>query len=92
MEKYNKHDVLSLEELYTKLRPWDNSVNFNLYTGELTTVCSCGCKDFNKNGYFYSSVGKFQRYKCTNCGAEARDRRNTLNKEKKASLKIKVNR
>ena len=31
MEKYNKHDVLALEELYTKLIPWDSSVNFTLY-------------------------------------------------------------
>lgn len=71
MSKYNKYDVLSLEELYTKLIPWDNSVNFNIYSK--VPVCSCGSKEFNKNGYFYSSTGRFQRYSCKKCGSEFRD-------------------
>lgn len=74
MERYNKHDVLSLEELYTKLIPWDNAVNFAVYTGE-AMVCSCGSRDFIRNGFFYSSVGKYQRYACSKCGAEHRNRK-----------------
>lgn len=73
MAKYNKLDVLSLEELYNKLIPWDNSVNFNLYTNDV--VCSCGSKEFTKNGHFYAASGKYQRYSCKKCGSEFRDRR-----------------
>lgn len=87
MEKYNKYDVLALEELYTKLIPWDNSIDFNLYTDHNTHICKCGSKDLVKNGYSYTNTGKFNRYKCKDCGAETRDRVSLFSKEKKASLK-----
>lgn len=89
MEKYNKFDVLSLEELYHKLQPWDNSINPNLYTDNLTLVCSCGSGRIGKNGFSYTSVGKFQRFTCRDCGAEVKGRTNLFSKEKKASLKSK---
>lgn len=88
MEKYNKHDVLSLEELYQKLIPWDNSVNFNLYTDSTDHVCKCGSKSFIKNGFYYTNSGKFQKHKCKQCGAEHRDKENLFSKEKKDSLKV----
>ncbi len=87
MERYNKLDVLSLEELYDKLKAWDTSINHNLYSRDNSTVCSCGSNDFQKNGYFYGAAGQFQRYRCANCGAEVRDKKNLLSKEKKSSLK-----
>lgn len=90
MEKYNKYDVLSLEELAQILIPWDASVNFNLYTENSTHVCTCGSEDFKKNGFSYTSVGRFQRWACTDCGKEVRDRTNLFNKEKKKSIKVKV--
>lgn len=86
MKKYNIHDVLALEELFNKLQPWDNSINLNLYTDTLDTVCSCGSKKFNKNGYAYTSTGRYQRYSCSNCGAEIRGKTNLLSKEKIKSL------
>lgn len=74
MKRYNIYDVLSLEELYKKFQPWDNSINMNLYTGCPVKQCACGSKEFKRNGYFYSSVGKYQRFKCVKCGAESRAR------------------
>ena len=88
MEVYNKHDVLALEELFTKLIPWDSAVNFNIYNDEEINTCKCGSNIFTRNGYYYTSAGKFQRYKCKDCGAESRDKINLLSKEKKASLKM----
>jgi hypothetical protein len=88
MEKYNKYDVLSLEELYTILIPWDNSVNFNLYHDDEDHVCKCGSTKLIRNGFYYTNVGKFQRYKCKDCGTESRDRENLFSKEKKDSLKM----
>lgn len=90
MEKYNKHDVLSTEELYLKFQPWDNSINYNLYQDTEETVCSCGCDKFHKNGYAYTSLGKFQRYSCSQCGAEVRGRNNLFSKDKVKSLKVKI--
>jgi uncharacterized protein YprB with RNaseH-like and TPR domain len=93
MEKYNKHDVLSLEELYSKLRPWDTSVNFNMYHDELLNKCTCGTdKPPQKNGYAYTKTCKYQRYKCVDCGVETRGRKNLLDKDKSTSLTVGTNR
>jgi hypothetical protein len=88
MELYNKHDVLALEELYYKLIPWDSTINFNLYNESDKIVCSCGSTKFRKRGYFYTSVGKYQRYKCKKCGAETRSRENLMSATKKASIRV----
>lgn len=88
MEKYNKHDVLTLEELYKVLKPWDTRVNFNLYHEEEKHECACGSTEHIKNGFYYTNMGKFQRYRCKNpkCGAETRGRINLFSKEKKDSI------
>lgn len=88
METYNKYDVLALEELYHKLIPWDNSINFNLYHDEEVHVCKCGSTSFIKNGFYYTSSGRYQKHKCKQCGAEHRDKQNLFTKEKRASLKM----
>lgn len=87
MEKYNKYDVLSLEELYSKLIPWDSTINFSLFDDGEGHLCSCGSTNIVKNGYCYSSTGKHQRYKCVECGAEVRARDNLFSKQKRSSLK-----
>lgn len=93
MEKYNKYDVLSLEELYKKLIPWsDDAVGFDAYRDDTKNVCRCGNSDWVKNGYFYTSTSKFQRYKCKGCSYETRGRTNLLSKEKKASLRVNTRR
>lgn len=80
MEKYNKYDVLALEEVYRKLVPWDTKVNFSVYVDGGGNMCSCGSEEFSKNGFFYSAVGKYQRYTCKSCGAEYRSRTNEADK------------
>jgi uncharacterized protein YprB with RNaseH-like and TPR domain len=88
MEKYNKQDVLALEGVYDKLIPWSNgTINFNLYSDSTEHVCKCGSTKHKKNGLFYTSSGRYQRYKCSECGSESRDGKNLLSKEKRSSLK-----
>lgn len=88
MEQYNKYDVLSLEELYTKMIPWENTINFNAYHDEVDHVCKCGSTTFIKNGFYYTSSGKFQKHRCKSCGSEHRDKQNLFSKEKRQSLKM----
>ncbi len=88
MEKYNKYDVLSLEELYGKLIPWDSSINFNLYHDSTEHVCKCGSDEFKKQGFAYTNKGKFQRYRCLECGAESRDTVNLFSEAKIKSLHV----
>lgn len=90
MEKYNKKDVLALQDLYKKLAPWDTTLNFSLYYADMQHHCKCGSKSLKLNGYAYTNIGKYQRYKCKVCGAESRDRVNLLDDEKKESIKIGV--
>lgn len=90
MERYNKLDVLSLEELYEKLIPWDNSINFALYSDNPSLLCSCGSTSFIKKGFCYTSAGKYQRYRCRKCGAQMRSTKNEFSKEKRASLLRKI--
>ena len=91
MEEYNIHDVLSLEELYTIMRPWmKQHPNVNVYYEDNQTRCKCGSTDFEANGYHYTNLSKFARFRCLGCGSEERDRVNLLPKNKRASLKTNV--
>lgn len=73
MEKYNKKDVLALEEVYNKLKPWDNGrggIDFSVYDQEGTLTCACGSQEFAKWGKRYEAKTVYQRLKCKKCGAE----------------------
>jgi hypothetical protein len=83
MERYNKYDVLSLEELYIKLRPWDGTINFNAYDGDPDAIrCVCGSLNMKRNGYKFTNIGKYARYKCLDCGSEAKARNNLIKRKK----------
>ena len=86
MEKYNKHDVLSLEELYEKLAPWGESVNTNLYHDREDFICQCGHPAFVRNGHRHTESGKYTRFKCKQCGKEYLGKQNLLTLTKRKSL------
>lgn len=72
MEKYNKYDVLSTEELYFgRMVDWDSSFNFFAFLD----TCICGSNEYKKRGFARTNSGTFQRYKCLGCGREFRDTR-----------------
>ena len=88
MEKYNKYDVLALEEVFTKLSPWDKGVNYSLYTEDKSPLCRCGSTNFKKNGYKYTASGKYHRYFCLRCGHETRGRSNVFSKNSRSKLRV----
>jgi uncharacterized protein YprB with RNaseH-like and TPR domain len=90
MREYNIYDVLALEELYHKLIPWDGGVNYNLFTDDETTACHLCGGETVKRGFMYTTVGKYQRYRCTQCGAWTRGRENLFSPEKKKSLRTLI--
>jgi len=65
MERYNKHDVLATEELYDRLKPW-SSTHFGIHQDE--HQCKCGSTDLERQGYNYTLTGKYQQYRCRDCG------------------------
>ncbi len=76
MERYNKRDVVLLEKVYLKLRPWVvNHPNVVLYTGEKRPACTnCGSLRVRKRGYYYAKSRRYQRFSCNDCGANMRAR------------------
>lgn len=70
MEKYNKQDVVLLEDLYKKMLPWITShPNIALYEESAEAVCpTCGSADLRKEGFEYTLTAKYQRYQCRTCG------------------------
>lgn len=73
MLKYNKMDVSVLEELYLRFRPYIKShPNFNLFM-ETDGVCAtCGSSDLEFNGYYHTTVSKYESHKCNVCGSYTR--------------------
>lgn len=78
---YNVGDILSTEELWEKLEPYDNSINFNVYTANPDSRnCKCGGL-FVGNGTSARGQGVYQRFKCNGCGAPATGKENLVKKE-----------
>ena len=90
MEKYNRYDVLSTEELYLIMRPWiAGHPNVNLYSdvqGEAKRCPNCGSDALKPRGFRYTQLGKYQRYHCQGCGAWPHGRTNLITKEARGLL------
>jgi len=88
MELYNRYDVIVLEEVYKKLRPFA-STHPNITTGDdHDTMCcpKCGSVDIIRSGYYHTNKGKYQRYACKSCGAWSSETYVMNTKEKRQSL------
>lgn len=82
MESYNRLDVLSLQELYDILSSWDNTLpNFDCYVDEVLDM-----DEWEEDGYHYTNLGKFKKYRNKITGVQRRSRVNLLTKEKRDSL------
>jgi len=78
MVDYNKQDVLLLERVYIKLRPYiRNHPNLATFNDKETLCCpNCESEDVNKRGFYRTNVSKFQRYKCNDCRTNFRGSKN----------------
>ena len=70
MKLYNEFDVIVLEEVYKKLRPFaSNHPNVNTMSDPEVMNCSrCGSENVIKGGYYFTNKGKYPRFKCKDCG------------------------
>ena len=78
MIDYNKQDVLLLERVYLKLRPFiRNHPNLATFSDSTDLSCpNCESTDVNKRGFYRTNVSKFQRYKCNDCRTNFRGAKN----------------
>lgn len=84
MELYNLGDVLTLIEIYEKLIRYDHSIQFSSYAGAL--LCSCGSKEFIRDGRKYAKNSIRQMYKCKGCKKVFIMKENLIVKENKGQL------
>lgn len=90
METYNRQDVVALEELYMKIRPWITShPNLGVYLDTNETVCpKCGNAELSWKGFYFTPAGKYRAFRCECCGAVGRSKQNELDKDKRKSLVV----
>lgn len=91
MRVYNVQDVIVLEEVYLKLRPYIRShPNVGLYIdSEVPGCANCGCEDLTLEDQYYTNTNKYDVYRCT-CGALSRVRNSSLTKEDRKNLIVSL--
>ncbi len=78
MENYNRKDVVILEKVYLKLRPFIKShPNITIYDDKMPARCpSCGHGPMvREHNYYYTTVNKYPVFRCHKCGAQSRSRK-----------------
>jgi len=67
--KHCKADVLTLEEVFIKLRPWIKMQPASgLFSGEITGCVNCGGFNVHNRGFHVTKTKRFQRRQCQDCG------------------------
>ncbi len=74
MKKYNKQDVILLEEIYLRLRPWAKS-HPSIARLDKISCTRCSSTKVQSRGYGRTATGiTFNRYCCMSCGRWSQER------------------
>ena len=91
MLKYNKEDVLLLEDVYVEIRPFIKShPSLGIYMDADKPVCeNCGSVNLLwENKYYVTLASKFAAFRCKDCGAPNRCRTTALSREQRKNLLV----
>ena len=68
MAKYNRHDVMGLEQVYLKLRPYiKNHPNLGVLV-DMDVCPNCGCEYLDEtDSVYFTTANKFPVYRCQGC-------------------------
>jgi hypothetical protein len=72
MVKYNKQDVLLLEKVYMRLRPWMNSHPNLALTNPKAKCGKCGSAHIQWRGTAVTTTRSYARFQCQDCGGWGR--------------------
>ena len=75
MKKYSLKDTALLEPLFEAVRPFVSGVNMALHSEESFACTRCGSPNVVARGFAFTTTGKFQRYRCNDCGGWSKDPR-----------------
>lgn len=82
MGEYNIQDVVTLEQVYLKMRPYmKRHPNVAVFEEEDIPLCpKCGSRHIQRRGFTFTNTGKYQRFQCNDCGGWGRTRYTELKK------------
>lgn len=67
MRKYNLQDIVLLEKVYLKLRPWMKTHPVMTNYGGSSGCSKCGSRNLTKQGLYHNQTTKYQQVKCKDC-------------------------
>lgn len=77
MRQYNIGDVVEMEKLYLRLRPWiKGHPNPALFSADKEMCPTCGSHDYQHRGYARTGSYIYKRYQCKGCGKWFRGTKN----------------
>lgn len=69
MKEYNVRDIVLLERVYEKLKPYmSNHPDLSVFTGQ-NTCPTCQSPNVHRRGFAVSRKRKYRRYHCQKCGS-----------------------
>lgn len=75
MLTYNAQDVILTESLYYRLRPWIRQhPNVAVVAQKEHSCPHCASLALQRRGFYFTNSGKYQRYRCNECGTWSRTR------------------
>lgn len=70
MERYNRQDVILLQKLYERFKPWvKGHPNRTVYSGAPKACPTCGSEKLQQRGVMKSLTGNRKRFHCQSCGS-----------------------
>lgn len=91
MEKYNKQDVVLLENVYLKLRPYiKNHPNLAIISQKPNTCVACESDHLQSRGYAVSNSAVYKRFQCQTCGKWQRTRLSDKDAGKHKSVYVNI--
>jgi predicted RNA-binding Zn-ribbon protein involved in translation (DUF1610 family) len=92
MRRYNRQDVVSLERLYLKLRPWiAGHPSVTVHTDPTKPSCPhCGGHVQRRGVSVVRAGGSYPRYQCQGCGAWSRGKTSTRTRASSARQLVSI--
>jgi len=91
MSLYCDQDVLITEKVFMKLLPWIKDLNIGVYNIDDEIRCpACGSNHLKEAGFHYTSISKYQAYRCKECGHISRDRHSILTRDENKNIIVSV--
>ena len=69
MARYNKRDVTMMPELFERVKSYVKMPHPITESPEIPACHSCGSQDLERRGYALTLNGRYQRFRCRQCGS-----------------------